>query len=62
MVYLENYFANVLNFENNILVNMYKTYARTDYNSFIYYHCLVLIDALEHVHRHSKFCYYHGKL
>ena len=28
--------ANVHNFKNNILVNLYKTYAYLDYNSVIY--------------------------
>ena len=47
--------ANVHNFENDILVNLYKTYARPylDYNSVIYSpHYLELIDALENVQRH----------
>ena len=44
----------VNNFENYVLVNLYKTYARPylDYNSVIYSpHYLDLIDVLEHVQR-----------
>ena len=47
--------ANLHNFENNILVNLCKTYARSylDYNSVIYSpHHLELIDTLEREHRH----------
>ena len=44
--------ANVHNFENIILVNLYKTYVKPylDYNSVVYsLHHVELIDALEHV-------------
>ena len=47
--------ANLYNFENNVLINLYKTYARPylDYNSVIYSpHHLELIDTLERVQRH----------
>ena len=48
--------ANVHNFENNILVNLCKTYARPylSYNSFVYssHHLEQLIYTLEHVQRH----------
>ena len=43
------------NFENGILVKLYKTYSRPylDYNSVIFYpYYLELIDTLEHVLRH----------
>ena len=46
--------ANVHNFENNILVNLYKTYARPylHNNSAIYsHHHLELFDTLESVQR-----------
>ena len=47
--------AKVHNFENNVLINLYKTYATLyrDYSSVIYSsHHLELIDTLERVQRH----------
>ena len=47
--------ANVHSFENNILVNLFKTYGRPylDCNSVIYSpHHVELIDTLERVQRH----------